>query len=42
MERYLRNLVALDIHDDERDDETIPFERRTKSITKGDPREFMG
>ncbi len=38
LERYLRNLIAFDIHDDE----STPFERRGKAITKGDPREFMG
>jgi hypothetical protein len=42
LERYLRNLIAFDTHDDDKYDESIPFERRTKAITKGDPREFMG
>ncbi|CAF0960522.1 unnamed protein product [Adineta ricciae] len=35
LERYLRSMLADD-------DDAIPFERRGKSITKGDPREFMG
>jgi hypothetical protein len=38
LERYLRNLLAFDNHDDE----VMPFVRRFKAITKGDPREFMG
>ena len=42
LERYLRNLIALSNHDDDKYDESVPFERRTKAITKGDPREFMG
>ncbi len=42
LERYLRNLIALDGYDDGNYDESVPFERRTKAITKGDPREFMG
>jgi len=42
LERYLRNLIALDAHDDGNYDESMPFERRGKAITKGDPREFMG
>lgn len=39
LERYLRNLLA---RDDAKDDPAMPFERRGKAITKGDPREFMG
>jgi hypothetical protein len=42
LERYLRKLIAMDTHDDDKYDESVPFERRTKAITKGDPREFMG
>jgi hypothetical protein len=42
LERYLRNLIAFDGYDDGNYDESVPFERRTKAITKGDPREFMG
>ncbi|CAF1074235.1 unnamed protein product [Rotaria sp. Silwood1] len=42
LERYLRNLIAEDIRDSEKYDEAMPFERRSKAITKGDPREFMG
>jgi hypothetical protein len=43
LDRYLRNLIAFDIDDDDdKNNESIPFERRTKAITKGDPREFMG
>lgn len=42
LERYLRNLVNLDLDHDDKYDESIPFERRTKAIIKGDPREFMG
>ncbi len=41
-QRYLRNLIAFDNHDDGNYDEAVPFERRSKAITKGDPREFMG
>ncbi|CAF4165654.1 unnamed protein product, partial [Rotaria sp. Silwood2] len=37
---YLSNL-ALEMHDGKLNDGGI-FERRTKSIRKGDPREFMG
>ncbi|UJR38072.1 hypothetical protein I4U23_030753 [Adineta vaga] len=39
LERYLRNMIA---HDNEKEDDAASFERRGKSITKGDPREFMG
>jgi len=42
LERYLRNLLAFDNHDEEKNDEVMPFVRRFKAITKGDPREFMG
>jgi len=42
LERYLRNLVDFDFDRVDTYDESIPFERRTKAITKGDPREFMG
>ncbi|CAF2491864.1 unnamed protein product [Rotaria sp. Silwood2] len=42
LERYLRYLIAEDIRDGEKYDEAMPFERRAKAITKGDPREFMG
>jgi hypothetical protein len=42
LERYLRNLLAFETLNNEKYDESVPFERRTKAITKGDPREFMG
>jgi hypothetical protein len=42
LERYLRNLIASNMYDDKQNDDAIPFERRAKAITKGDPREFMG
>ncbi|CAF3301252.1 unnamed protein product [Rotaria socialis] len=42
LEHYLLNLIAGKGHDDDRYDQTGPFERRSKAITKGDPREFMG
>ncbi len=43
LERYLRNLAAFNSHDDDETyDEAMPFERRARLITKGDPREFMG
>jgi len=41
-DRYLRHLIAADFPDDDKTDVSIPFERRIKAITKGDPREFMG
>ncbi|CAF1078451.1 unnamed protein product [Rotaria sordida] len=40
---YLNNLHALEMHDGKlNDDDGMLFERETKSIRKGDPREFMG
>jgi hypothetical protein len=35
-------MLVADLNDDYKTDELSPFERRTKAITKGDPREFMG
>lgn len=42
LERYIRNLIALDTSEDANNQESTQFERRVKAITKGDPREFMG
>ena len=41
-ERYLRRLIAGDLPDNERLEIFRPYKRRVKTITKGDPREFMG
>ncbi|CAF0999339.1 unnamed protein product [Adineta steineri] len=42
LDRYIRNMLANNNNDDEKSNESAAFERRGKSITKGDPREFMG
>jgi hypothetical protein len=43
LQQFLRHLILLDADDDDYiDDELMASKRRTKSITKGDPREFMG
>ena len=42
IERYLSGLMAKKARHSDKFEEETPFERRTKAITKGDPREFMG
>ncbi|CAF1293184.1 unnamed protein product [Rotaria magnacalcarata] len=42
LERYLLDLIARNGHDDDHYDQKGLFGRRSKAITKGDPREFMG
>ncbi len=42
LKKFLNNLLALEMHELKLNDNPIPFERRRRPITKGDPREFVG